>query len=124
MQSQQFLILIKNQGFFPANLSYTNGLGKPQAPSVDGAGAGPYAVGPSALGSPSHSRMQPGRVTYWPTEMPQPGRSWKHFPRRGRAERLRHHFIGVLILQPFLLPLLLYNCARWVFQGLVEIDLW
>ena len=27
MQSQQSLILIKNQGFFPANLSYTNGLG-------------------------------------------------------------------------------------------------
>ena len=27
MQSQQFLILINNQGFFPANLSYTNGLG-------------------------------------------------------------------------------------------------
>ena len=25
--SQQSLILIKNQGFFPANLSYTNGLG-------------------------------------------------------------------------------------------------
>ena len=27
MQSQQSFILIKNQGFFPANLSYTNGLG-------------------------------------------------------------------------------------------------
>ena len=27
MQSQQSLILIKNQGLFPANLSYTNGLG-------------------------------------------------------------------------------------------------
>ena len=27
MQSQQSLILIKNQGFFPVNLSYTNGLG-------------------------------------------------------------------------------------------------
>ena len=27
MQSQQSLILIKNQGFFPADLSYTNGLG-------------------------------------------------------------------------------------------------
>ena len=27
MQSQQSLILIKNQDFFPANLSYTNGLG-------------------------------------------------------------------------------------------------
>jgi len=27
MQSQQSLILIKNQGFFPANVSYTNGLG-------------------------------------------------------------------------------------------------
>ena len=27
MQSQQSLILIKNQGFIPANLSYTNGLG-------------------------------------------------------------------------------------------------
>ena len=27
MQSQQPLILIKNQGFFPANVSYTNGLG-------------------------------------------------------------------------------------------------
>ena len=27
MQSQQSLMLIKNQGFFPANLSYTNGLG-------------------------------------------------------------------------------------------------
>ena len=27
MQSQQSLILIKNQGFFPANLLYTNGLG-------------------------------------------------------------------------------------------------
>ena len=26
MQSQQSLILFKNQGFFPANLSYTNGL--------------------------------------------------------------------------------------------------
>ena len=26
MQSQQSLILIKNQGFFTANLSYTNGL--------------------------------------------------------------------------------------------------
>ena len=27
MQSQQSLILNKNQGFFPANLLYTNGLG-------------------------------------------------------------------------------------------------
>ena len=27
MQSQQSLILIKNQGFFPENFSYTNGLG-------------------------------------------------------------------------------------------------
>ena len=27
MQSQQSLILIKNQSFLPANLSYTNGLG-------------------------------------------------------------------------------------------------
>ena len=27
MQSQQSLILIKNQDFFPANLSYTNGSG-------------------------------------------------------------------------------------------------
>ena len=27
MQSQKFLILINNQGFFPANLLYTNGLG-------------------------------------------------------------------------------------------------
>ena len=27
MQSQQSLILIKNQGLFPAHLSYTNGLG-------------------------------------------------------------------------------------------------
>ena len=27
MQSQQSLILIKNQGFFPANLLHTNGLG-------------------------------------------------------------------------------------------------
>ena len=27
VQSHQSLILIKNQGFFPANLSYTNGLG-------------------------------------------------------------------------------------------------
>ena len=27
MQSQQSLMLIKNQGFFPADLSYTNGLG-------------------------------------------------------------------------------------------------
>lgn len=27
-------------------------------------------MGPSALGSPSHSRRQPGLVTCWPTEMP------------------------------------------------------
>ena len=27
MQNQQSLMLIKNQGFFPADLSYTNGLG-------------------------------------------------------------------------------------------------
>ena len=27
MQSQQPLILIKNQGFFPANVLYTTGLG-------------------------------------------------------------------------------------------------
>ena len=27
MQSQRSLILIKNQGFYPANLLYTNGLG-------------------------------------------------------------------------------------------------
>ena len=27
MQSQQSLTLIKKQGFFPANLLYTNGLG-------------------------------------------------------------------------------------------------
>ena len=81
-------------------------------------------MGPSALGSPSHSRRQPGLVTCWPTEMLTAWAELGALPAARTSECPCRLFIGVCILQPFLLPLRLYSCGRWVLQGLVGMDLW
>lgn len=82
-------------------------------------------MGPSAWGH--HTQQEAARVGNGNGQQrcPQPGRQeLGALPTARTAECPCRLFIGVCILQPFLLPLRLYSCGCWVLQGLVEMDLW